>query len=68
MKVKNQTLARIHGSDCHHIIFCQSKVPDIEIFYHALFMYGFWNGNHSALLKPPQYDLCCCFSVFPSDS
>ena len=63
---EKQAFFFIQCPDSVHITCVQSKIKDIDIFFHTLLVGGFWDYHDIALQKETQSDLCCTFIVlFP---
>lgn len=63
---EKQAFFFIQCPDSVHITCVQSKIKDIDIFFHTLLVGGFWDYHDIALQKETQSDLYCTFIVlFP---
>ena len=63
---EKQAFFFIQCPDSVHIACVQSKIKDIDIFFHTLLVGGFWDYHDIALQKETQSDLCCTpyFSIY----
>jgi len=61
------TCCSVHLCNLFHIFISKSKIKNIEILNHSLFMNRFWNDDHTSLNLPAQHYLSSCFAIFFTD-
>ena len=57
----------IQRRDLPHLVLCQSKVENAQVFRHSLRVCGFYDGHDAALRQPAELHLCVSFLMACSD-
>lgn len=55
--VDNLAVPEVKLADNGYILFAQREIPNIQVFFNALFVSGFWDNHYTTLRMPAKDNL-----------